>query len=298
MTIPPPPTILFGKQSARATNVLAPPPRTQGLPRNGGQLPLPTPDNRLPDDRRLKNSHADSERGTFVSLTVRPRQVYWSLLGVVLLSVSQVAHATFSLTFQGTIQTINTGGSITLSSPSGIVVDPAGDIFIADTVSGSGRIVEVNAQGVASVLAISGLSPALGSLSGIAIDGAGDLYIADTSDSRVVKVTPAGVGSVVSTPTLTLTAPQGVALDQSGDIFIADTGNSRIIKVTSGGTAAVITIAVSSGVSTLSSPKGLAVGSSGQLYNRRLRQQSCRDCGCGKHYWRRFQHRPVEPCPE
>jgi DNA-binding beta-propeller fold protein YncE len=116
-----------------------------------------------------------------------------------LLICARDAHATFSLTFQGTVQTINTGGSITLSSPSGIAVDSAGDIFIADTVSGSGRIVEVNAQGTASVLAISGLSPALGSLSSIAIDGAGNLYIADTGNTRVVKVSASGAGSTIST---------------------------------------------------------------------------------------------------
>ena len=67
--------------------------------------------------------------------------------------------ASFSLTFQGLVQTLNTGGSITLSAPSGIVVDTAGDVYIVDT--GNNRIVEVTAQGVASVVSITGLSPAL-----------------------------------------------------------------------------------------------------------------------------------------
>ncbi|MGA6987500.1 MAG: hypothetical protein WBZ01_15710 [Terriglobales bacterium] len=63
--------------------------------------------------------------------------------------------ASFSLTFQGLVQTLNTGGSITLTSPSGIVVDAAGDVYVVDT--GNSRIVEVNAQGVASVVTITGL---------------------------------------------------------------------------------------------------------------------------------------------
>src|SRR5580658_5483008 len=125
---------------------------------------------------------------------LRLRSFAVALAGLFLLTVPQVAHASFSLTFQGNVQTINTGGSITLSSPSGIVVDPAGDTFIADTVSGSGRIVEVNAQGTGSVFTISGLSPALGSLSSIAIDGAGNLYVADTNNSRVIKISSSGVG--------------------------------------------------------------------------------------------------------
>jgi sugar lactone lactonase YvrE len=197
---------------------------------------------------------------------LRFRRIATMFLFVVLLACGRDARASFDLTFQGNVQTVNTGGSITLSFSSGIVVDSAGDIFIADTVGGSGRVVEVNARGTASVLAISGLSPALGSLSDIAIDGAGNLYIADTSNSRVVEVSSSGAGSVIGTGGVTLTAPQGVAVDQSGDIFIADTGANRIVEVPSGGAAAALTITVSSGNSSLSSPKGLAVDISGKLY--------------------------------
>ena len=74
------------------------------------------------------------------------------------------------------------------------------------------------------------------------IDSSGNLYIADTGHNRIVEVSPAGAGSVISTPSITLNAPQGVAVDVSGDIYISDTGNSRIVKIPSGGTAAVFTI--------------------------------------------------------
>jgi DNA-binding beta-propeller fold protein YncE len=170
--------------------------------------------------------------------------------------------ASFSLTFQGLVQTLNTGGSITLLGPSGIAVDAAGNVYIAD----NGRIVEVNALGMASVLTITGLTPALNNPVGIAIDGSGNLYVADSANNRVVEITPAGVGSAISTQSITLTGPRGVAVDQSGDIFIADTANSRIVEVTSGGTAAVLSITVSSGSATLFSPIGLAVDVTGKLY--------------------------------
>jgi sugar lactone lactonase YvrE len=175
-----------------------------------------------------------------------------------------VSWASYSLTFQGLVQTLNTGGSITLSSPSGIVVDTAGDVYIVDT--GNSRIVAVNAQGVASVVTITGLSPALSSPSGVAIDGSGDLYVADTGNNRVVEITAAGAGSVIGTGGVTLSAPKGVALDQSGDLFIADTANNRIVEVLSGGAAAALTITVSSGSSTLNTPIGLAVSVTGELY--------------------------------
>jgi uncharacterized protein (TIGR03437 family) len=182
------------------------------------------------------------------------------LVCLFLFGATQRAYATFSLTFQGVVQTLSTGGSITLSSPAAIVVDPAGDVYIVD--NSTSQIVEVNAQGTASVLAITGLSPAsLSSPSAIAIDGAGNLYIADTGHTRIVKVSPSGAGSVISTGSVTLTSPQGIALDPSGDIFIAD--GSQIVEVTSGGSAAALSIIVSP---SLSNPKGLAVDVSGKLY--------------------------------
>lgn len=183
---------------------------------------------------------------------------------VILLTVPHMARASFSLGFQGLVQTLNTGGSITLSSPAGIVVDPSGNVFLADT--GNNRIVEVNAQGTPSILTVSGLGVPLASPSGIAIDGSGNLYVADTGNSRVVKIDVTGAGSMVSTGSVTLSSPRGVALDPSGDLFIADTGNNRIVEVTSGGSAAALTITVSTGASTLSSPKGLAVNTAGKLY--------------------------------
>src|ERR1700733_7355185 len=197
-------------------------------------------------------------------LGLRLRSFASALACLLFLTVAQFAHATAGLTFTGLVRTINTGGSITLNSPGALVVDPAGDQFIADT--NNNRIVEVNAQGAASVLTISGLSPALSAPSGLAIDGAGNLYIADTGNSRIVEVSASGAGSTIGMGSVNLSLPQGVALDQSGDIFIADTGHSRIVEVTSGGAAAALTISVSSGAASLSSPKGLAVDVSGRLY--------------------------------
>jgi sugar lactone lactonase YvrE len=191
------------------------------------------------------------------------RRIATVFLLVFLLAGVRDAHASASLLFRGYVQTLNTGGSITLSSPSGIAVDASGDTFIADT--GNNQIVEVTAYGIASVVTISGLSPALSAPTAIAIDGSGNLYIADTSNSRIVKVTSSGTGSVIGTGSVTLTAPYGVALDQSGDLFISDgTGNgSRIVEVTSGGSAAALSITLSTA---LNSPKGLAVDTSGKLY--------------------------------
>lgn len=188
----------------------------------------------------------------------------WAVLALLVTLASGAAWAKIGLTFQGLVQTLNTGGSITLSSPAAIVVDASGDVFIADT--GNNRIVEINALGVASILSVTSLSPALSSPAGIAIDGSGNLYIADTGNSRVVEVSSSGAGSVISTGSVTLSSPKGVVLDQSGDIFIADTVNNRVVEVANGGSASVLSITGLSSPSTLNTPLGLAVDVAGNLY--------------------------------
>jgi sugar lactone lactonase YvrE len=170
---------------------------------------------------------------------------------------SGIAWAGIGLSFGGVTQPINTG-TISLSAPAGVVVDTAGDVYIADT--GHSQIVVVNPQGVASVLTINGLT--LSSPKGLALDGSGNLYIADSGNSRIAKVDASGNGTVISMGTVTLAAPAGVALDQLGDLFIADTGNSRIVEVPAGGSAAPLAI---TGV-VPTSPVGLAVDTKGNLY--------------------------------
>ncbi|MBZ5684902.1 MAG: Ig-like domain repeat protein [Acidobacteriia bacterium] len=163
--------------------------------------------------------------------------------------------------FNGVTTVLPIGG-VTISLPSDIAVDAAGNVYIADT--GNSQIVKINPQGSASVLAISGLSTALSFPKGITVDGSGTLYIADSGNNRVVTVTSAGIGTVVSTPSVTLSSPQGVALDQSGNLFIADTNNNCIVEVTAAGTASMVSI---TGLGTaLNTPTGLAIDPTGNLY--------------------------------
>ena len=102
--------------------------------------------------------------------------------------------------------------SSTLNSPSGVAVDAAGDVFIAD--SGNAVIEEVTPNGNLSIVAGNGqvagigrvsaptpgpaLSTPLGYPRGLAVDSSGNLYIADESMNLIEKVTPNGMLSVVA----------------------------------------------------------------------------------------------------
>ena len=166
-----------------------------------------------------------------------------------------------TVTFNGVASTLDTG-STALNHPKGVVVDNAGNIYIADTAHN--QIVKVTPAGDASALTITGLTTGLSAPERLALDGSGNLYIADTDNNRIVMLTSTGAGSAVDLGGLTPTAPKGVAIDASGNLYIADTANNRIVKLPSGGSAAVLSI---TGLGTaLSDPVGLAVDVAGNLY--------------------------------
>jgi sugar lactone lactonase YvrE len=190
-----------------------------------------------------------------------------------------------------------------LSDPSGVAVDRAGNLYIADP---QNQVIEkVTPSGVLSVVAgVVGQSgaPAPGAATssdlddpvGVAVDGAGNLYVADYDNADVEKVTPAGTLSVVAgdgqsgTPTpgpatsSGLSGPVAVAVDNSGTLYIADGGadggnnaNDVVEKVTPAGVLSIVagepgqSGAPSPGPaasSELGGPVGVAVDAAGNLY--------------------------------
>jgi sugar lactone lactonase YvrE len=154
--------------------------------------------------------------------------------------------------------------------PSGVTVDGAGNLYIADTLhnmirmvcagatsatisgttcTGAGIITTITGNGAAGYGGDSGpaVEATLSSPSGVALDGAGNLYIADTG-SNVVRMIRAATGNITTVAgdgtagyrltddgglatTAELDAPQGVTLDSGGNLYIADTYNQRIRRV-------------------------------------------------------------------
>ena len=91
--------------------------------------------------------------------------------------------------------------------PTGVAVDGAGNIYIADV--GNNRIRKVDASGVISTVAGTGErgfggdgGPAVNAQIkggwGVAVDGAGNLFIADVGNNRIRKVDASGVISTVA----------------------------------------------------------------------------------------------------
>jgi sugar lactone lactonase YvrE len=178
-----------------------------------------------------------------------------------LLVLPVAALATPGVVFQGSVRILDTG-SISPNTPWGVVVDSSGNLYIGDTFNN--QIIKIDALGNASVLAVTGLSPAMSHPTALALDSAGNLYVADSNRNRILKVDRNGAATVVSMSGLTLFSPEGLAFDPAGNLYVSDSGNDRIIKIPAAGTAAVFNI---TGLGTpLFQSTGVGTDSAGNLY--------------------------------
>lgn len=228
--------------------------------------------------------------------------------------VNRVTGIITTVAGNGTFGFSGDGGPATaaeLRYPDGIAFDSSGNLFIADW--GNNRIREVNLKtGIITTVAGDGVAgfsgdgesataAELSGPDGVAVDSSGNLFIADWGNDRIRKVnattgiitTAAGNGIQGSTgdggpaTAAMLLFPTGVAVDSSGDLFIADASNNRIREVDDA--TGIITTVAGTGIAgfngdggaantaELSTPQGVAVDSSGDLFiadsgNNRIRE--------------------------
>ena len=153
------------------------------------------------------------------------------------------------------------GGQATAASmgdPSGVAVDAAGNVYIADANNartrkitiGTGIISTVAGNGVGGFSGDGGQATAaeVNGNSGIWIAANGTMYIGDMSNQRVRKVTTAGVISTYAgngtggfsgdggqATAAELNGPDQITTDAAGNLYISDYSNNRIRKVTTSG---------------------------------------------------------------
>ena len=189
--------------------------------------------------------------------------------------------------------TDGTGANSSFRWPSSVTVDSSGNVYVAD--SGNSKIRIISPAGVVTTMRrLVGNNQSedmdVEYPAGIAVGASGNVYIASSNNHRIIGLgnntmnlgdgyqdVQQGPGRFLDTNNGvagSLNYPSGVAVDSSGNVYVADTGNFAIRKG-SNDPYRLFTLA-GSGISgskdgvgsqaTFSSPTGVAVDSSGNVY--------------------------------
>jgi sugar lactone lactonase YvrE len=188
-----------------------------------------------------------------------------------------------------------TGTAAQFSSPAGIGIDGAGNLYVADQTDDTIR--KVTPSGVVTTIAGAvssvGFTDGAGTVArfhspyGVCADASGNVYVADTGNYTIRMITPSGtVSTIAGTAKVSgsangtgaaarFDAPVDVAVDGSGNVYVADeNGDACIRMITPGGV--VTTLAGHAGLTGFADgtgtnaefdgPFGVCVDAGGNVY--------------------------------
>lgn len=207
-----------------------------------------------------------------------------------------------------------------LDSPTGLALDAAGDVYVADThnqrvrriKAASGVITTVAGDGTAGYGGDGGPATAamLNRPGALAVDAAGNVYVADTNNHRVRRI-DAQAGTITTVAgdgvqgysgdggpatAAEIDSPDGLAVSAAGVLYLADTHNERIraVNLAAGtSTTGIITTVAGTGATgsagdglvaaqaALAGPRGLTVDAQGNVYLADTNNQRIRRIDAG-----------------
>jgi formylglycine-generating enzyme required for sulfatase activity/sugar lactone lactonase YvrE/methionine-rich copper-binding protein CopC len=143
------------------------------------------------------------------------------------------------------------GTSARFKTPTALVLDKSGNIYVCDT--GNNKIRKIDTSNNVTTIAgntdnssgrtdANGTGASFDSPRGIALDAFGNLYVADMNNHSIRKITPAGDVTTLagdgstgsrngSNTNAEFNFPRGIAIDNSNNLFVADQSNHKIRKI-------------------------------------------------------------------
>jgi gliding motility-associated-like protein len=185
------------------------------------------------------------------------------------------------ITFAGTGiagSTDASGGGATFNAPTGVAVDAANNIYVAD--GGSNAIRKITPAGDVTTFAIGSFSTPVS----VAVDLLGNVYVADSIDGIIRKITPAGIVTAYaglpshgytdgSAATAQFGVVTGMITDAAGNLYLADKTNNTIRMITPAGIVSTLAGTLAPGkadgtgiTASFNQPTGITIDAAGNLY--------------------------------